>query len=265
MSRPALLIAALALSCSACGVEIRSYPREGLSIHHLVVGVGNVWALESADGFALVDLSEKGDADEILLGLEQLGKRPADVGLVIVTHGHMDHAGPGKRMQQEGMGPLALGAADLSFVEDGLSPPPKSTGWEGEVARLVLDPSFPAWTPDLLFGDGPVSLAPYGFAGRVLPMPGHSAGSVVVVLDTGDAFVGDLIRGDAPLVGGKGDHQGEAVTHVFSADERADRSHLDDVLALGVDTIFPGHGPFFDAASLRGWLADRAFELGDLD
>jgi glyoxylase-like metal-dependent hydrolase (beta-lactamase superfamily II) len=37
----------------------------------------------------------------------------------------------------------------------------------------------------------PLDLAPWGVAGRVVPMPGHTPGSLVVVLDDGRAFVGD--------------------------------------------------------------------------
>lgn len=261
------IVAALAaLHAAACGVEVRSYERDNLTIHHLVVGIGNVWALEAPDGVVLVDLAEKGDADDIIQGLSQLGYAPADVGVAIVTHGHMDHAGPAKRLQQEGLR-VALHEADIEIVEAGASPPPPSLTLEGELARNVLDVTFPAWTPDVVLRADALDLSVYGVPARVLHTPGHSRGSVVVVVDSAedggasDAFVGDVARGDDLWFGGKGNHEGEAKTHAFSENEAADHDHLDALLSMGVTTFFPGHGAYFSADSLRGWLADRALEL----
>lgn len=253
-----------------CGVEIRTYEREQLSIHHIVVGVGNVWALETDDGFVMVDLAEKGDADEIIQGLSQLGRTPEDVDIAVITHAHMDHGGPAGRLQQEGLR-VALGAGDVAIAESGSSVPSTDLIPEAAIVRIVVDTSFPPWTPDLVLDTetapaAPLDLNVFGVPARVLPMPGHTAGSVVVVTDdTGDAFIGDLTRGDAPWVGGKGNHEGEATTHFFSDNEKLDRDHLDQILNMGVQTFFPGHGPYFSADSLRGWLADRAEELGELE
>ncbi len=271
--RRALIIgaAARAFACAlvalgtGCGVEIRTYERLGLNIHHIVVGIGNVWALETDEGIVLVDLSEKGDADEIVQGLAQLGHTPEEVALTVVTHAHMDHGGPAARMQDEGLR-IALGQRDVDIAESGNSIPGQDLIPEAGLVRLIVDTSFPPWTPDVFLDDTtPLDLSVVGVPARVLPMPGHTGGSVVVVTDTGDAFIGDLTRGDAPWVGGKGDNEGEATTHYFSDDEKSDRDHLDDLLGLGVETFFPGHGPYFSADSLRGWLADRALELGELD
>lgn len=55
------------------------------------------------------------------------------------------------------------------------------------------DPTV-ALEPDLIFSeDWP--LEPYGLAGQVLHTPGHTPGSVSVVLEDGDFIAGDLLRG----------------------------------------------------------------------
>jgi glyoxylase-like metal-dependent hydrolase (beta-lactamase superfamily II) len=36
----------------------------------------------------------------------------------------------------------------------------------------------------------------YGLAGRVISTPGHTPGSVSVLLDSGEAIVGDMVIGD---------------------------------------------------------------------
>ena len=47
--------------------------------------------------------------------------------------------------------------------------------------------------PDIVIR-GNTDLAPYGIAGTVIPTPGHTAGCISVVLENGDAFVGDCNR-----------------------------------------------------------------------
>ena len=43
-----------------------------------------------------------------------------------------------------------------------------------------------------MLGDEGLSLAEYGIPGRVIYTPGHSPGHVSIVLDSGEAFVGDM-------------------------------------------------------------------------
>jgi glyoxylase-like metal-dependent hydrolase (beta-lactamase superfamily II) len=49
---------------------------------------------------------------------------------------------------------------------------------------------IPATDVDVVLGDEEVSLAEYGIPGKVVYTPGHSSGSVSVLLETGEAFVG---------------------------------------------------------------------------
>ena len=44
-----------------------------------------------------------------------------------------------------------------------------------------------------------MSLAGYGIPGKIIYTPGHSMGSVSVLLDNGEAFVGDLAMNEFPL------------------------------------------------------------------
>lgn len=250
----------LFVSCVAlvvgCDPDVRTFERENVNIHHLVVGIGNVYALEGEGGIVLVDLSEKGDLRDILNALEFKGLSADDLTLVVLTHGHLDHLGPAAELQDEIDAPIALGAADLDFAESGFSEPPESQIPEGELVRPILDKSFPAFTPDILLGSE-LDLHAFGVAGRVVATPGHTAGSVSVVLESGDVFVGDLVRGTDE---GEG-HQGVATTHYFSADKDGDVAQLETLLNDGGALFFPGHGPFFDGDSLNGFLVDRRQEL----
>ena len=52
---------------------------------------------------------------------------------------------------------------------------------------------------DIVLDNNEFSLADYGIAGKVIYTPGHSSGSVSVLLDTGEAFVGDLAMNTLPM------------------------------------------------------------------
>ena len=242
----------------SCDPDVRSFERDDVVIHHLVVGVGNVWALQGDSGTVLVDLSEKGDLPEIERALAFKDISLDSVTLVVLTHGHLDHLGPAAELQEQIAAPIALGADDVEFAESGFSEPPESQIWEGELARPFLDKSYPAFTPDLLLGTE-LDLAEFGVpGGRVVSTPGHTKGSVSVVLSSGDVFVGDLIRG----VDERGsDRQGRAATHFYSEDPDGDVRVLEQLLVDGGAAFYPGHGPWFDADSLQGFLVDRKAEL----
>ena len=64
----------------------------------------------------------------------------------------------------------------------------------GRVLRPFLDEEFEAFEPDLIFRDG-FSLEPHGVKGKVLATPGHTPGSASVVLASGEAIIGDVLRG----------------------------------------------------------------------
>ncbi len=60
--------------------------------------------------------------------------------------------------------------------------------------------AFPTAKVDIVLGDEGLSLKEYGIPGKILYTPGHTYGSVSVLLETGDAFIGCLAQNKAPFV-----------------------------------------------------------------
>ena len=83
--------------------------------------------------------------------------------------------------------------------------PPGVTPW-GRVLSALLAATvvprlkIPAATVDVVVPDDGLSLEPCGVRGQVLHTPGHTPGSVSIVLDSGDAIVGDLAMNRIPLL-----------------------------------------------------------------
>jgi len=78
----------------------------------------------------------------------------------------------------------------------------------------------------------------------VFPTPGHSAGSVTVLLDTGEAFVGDMAMNGLPLRLGPG-------LPAFAVDLPGLKESWKSLLDRGVKTIYQSHGKPVSVEDMR--------------
>ena len=101
---------------------------------------------------------------------------------------------------------------------------------------------------DLVIGDQGFSLTEYGIPGEVIYTPGHSPGSVSVLLETGDAFVGDMAMNKFPLRIFPG-------LPIFAEDIAQVRESWNLLLNAGAKTIYPSHGEPFSADIIKKALS----------
>jgi len=167
-----------------------------------------------------------GEPGKILSNITRLGLK---VELILLTHGHLDHAGGAKALKgeldQSSAAPIPILGPHVAdkYLLDSIEEAQKSYNMSG--LRSV--------TPDRFLTEGEViELGPLRF--DVLHVPGHSPGHIAFIEQTERvAFVGDTVfkqsvgRTDLPF----GDH---------SALIAGIKGKL---LPLGDDiTFFPGHG-----------------------
>jgi glyoxylase-like metal-dependent hydrolase (beta-lactamase superfamily II) len=175
---------------------------------------------ETSNVGAVVDPG--GDVDRIRSGINKAGMT---VEKIIITHGHIDHAGGAAQLKAE-LGGIPIEGPHLAdkFLLDNL---------EGQGAHFGLD-GVRNLTPDRWLDEGDtVSVAGASF--NILHCPGHSPGSVVLVNEAqrfilmGDVlFKGSIGRTDFPY----GDH--DALINAIKT----------KLLPLGDDYSFIcGHGP----------------------
>jgi hydroxyacylglutathione hydrolase len=132
------------------------------------LGMVKVFIL-TGDRPVLVDTGTRGNARRILSGLERHGVKPENVGLVLITHTHGDHIGSLAELKKVIPAPVAVHRLDADALREG-------SGVEPDV---LLEEDF--------------DLRQYGVAAKVVWTPGHSRGSVSVLLESGEAVVGDLV------------------------------------------------------------------------
>jgi metallo-beta-lactamase class B len=81
------------------------------------------WAITTSQGIIILDaIYDYSIEDEVVEGLKKLGLNPADIKYVIVAHGHVDHAGGAKYLQEKYGARLIMSAADYDLL-DQLNPP----------------------------------------------------------------------------------------------------------------------------------------------
>jgi metallo-beta-lactamase class B len=76
------------------------------------------WAVSTSAGIIVIDpLFDYSVEDEVVEGLRKLGLNPADIEYVLVSHGHLDHAGGAKLLQERFGARVLLTAADWDLLE----------------------------------------------------------------------------------------------------------------------------------------------------
>ncbi len=117
------------------------------------------------------------------------------------------------------------------------------TGWFGRLfikTNLMLEP-YVGFVPDILVdSEHVVDLAPFGIPGVVRHTPGHTAGSISVLLDSKEALVGDLIASGI-LLGGIV-RTDVAKSPPFEDDPAAVSVELQRMVNEGMKAFFMGHG-----------------------
>jgi hydroxyacylglutathione hydrolase len=219
-----------------------------LAIHPIKLGFDCCYLIRGA-GCIMVDGGSPGQAEGFRRALAGLSLNPRDIKLIVLTHGHWDHIASAQAIQSITGARLALHRQEKDWLEQSLKPqPPGVTAW-GRALRIILGPyvtlvRIPTARVDLVLGDEPLPLAEYGIPGKIVPTPGHSWGSVSVVLETGDAFVGDLAMAEFPLRLNPG-------LPIFAEDMRLVRQSWHSLLDAGIKTIYPAHGTPFPADVMR--------------
>lgn len=142
----------------------------------------------------LVDTGAPGDLKRILAALKSVSLEPKDLALILLTHGHSNHAGCAAELRRRSGAHVALHIGDAELVRHGRNGVLAPQDMIGRVLRPFVDETFEAFEPDMIFRDG-FSLEPHGVKGNVLATPGHTPGSASVILASGEAIIGDVLRG----------------------------------------------------------------------
>jgi glyoxylase-like metal-dependent hydrolase (beta-lactamase superfamily II) len=211
------------------------------SFHRIPVGICNCYLLRG-ERTVLIDAGAQGSLKAFTRGLQKLNVDPKEISLILLTHGHWDHIGSLHPIQQVTGAQVAIHYCDQPWVENGnpafprgVTPYGKAMSW---LAKGLIHPKLPHVKVDQVIDDNGMSLSDYGIPGKVFYTPGHSPGHVSIILDSGEAFVGDMAMNDWYLRLSPG-------LPVLADDIRMVVESWKKILPMGIKRVYPAHGMDF--------------------
>jgi glyoxylase-like metal-dependent hydrolase (beta-lactamase superfamily II) len=205
------------------------------------ISLGTVKAyLIKGERSILVDTGYPGDAGKILKELTANSVSPHDVNLILITHGHHDHFGSALELRERTGAKVAVHRLEVEALRAGINKDLSPYGIKGHFARLFSSdkPKTKGIVPDIII-EQDMDLEEFGVKGKVIPTPGHTSGSVSVILDNGEAIVADLMMGQFII-------RGAPAYPFYVYDISELRQSIKKVMALRPTKIYVSHGGPFD-------------------
>ncbi|GAA3895625.1 MBL fold metallo-hydrolase [Streptomyces sp. NPDC003631] len=202
-----------------------------------------VYLVVTDDGVTVVDAGMAGHWGELTAELAALGRTPADIRGLVLTHGDTDHLGFAERLRREYGVPVFVHGADAARARGEVKV--KNTWGKAKIGATAgflwyasrkggLRTTYLTEVSEVADGD----VLDLPGAPRILGMPGHSPGSIAVHVPAVDAvFVGDGLTTRHVLTGQHGPQPAP-----FTDDRDLALESLDRLGELQAKWVLPGHG-----------------------
>jgi hydroxyacylglutathione hydrolase len=172
--------------------------KSGYKIIQILSGRSNVFLLLNREKSILIDTSPKLMWNKLEKRLTQLNVNRIDY--LILTHTHYDHAENSCRIKEKYKAHVIVHKDEASYLTTGENILPKGTNL---ITRIIVNLfakrflSIAKYEPckyDLLV-DSVFELNDIGFNAYIMHTPGHTIGSMSVIIDNEVAIVGDAMFG----------------------------------------------------------------------
>jgi hydroxyacylglutathione hydrolase len=202
----------------------------------------NCYLIKLDSGFILIDTGFTSSRKVLEQKLNGAGCKPGNLKLIVITHGDFDHIGNCLYLRDKFKSKIAMHSGDSGMAERGdmFWNRKKPNFFMKTLANLLFKlKESDRFLPDICLNDGD-DLIGYGLNAKVLSIPGHSRGSVGVLIECGDLFCGDLFENiHKPVLNSIMDDLTEA------------RSSIRKLDTLKIGKVYPGHGNTFVMEELK--------------
>jgi hydroxyacylglutathione hydrolase len=217
-----------------------STPVRVVGVHQIPeMGFSNAYLVElEGQSLAIVDTGTPGKEKKVLDYVETLGRKPADVSYIILTHADGDHSGSAAALRRLTGAKLAIGELDAPRLS-GEKKLKETSGVGGLVIALFgTMMKVERVKPDLELKDGS-AVGPLS----IIDTPGHTDGSISVYKPGEAILVGDLLRTN-------GSGKLRLASPSMSRDMAQVKRSVEKISKLEFQALMPGHGnPIAEGAS----------------
>ncbi len=215
-------------------------------------GMINCFLIKGTDQHILVDTGVPNSEKKILKQLKKHGIDMKDIGLIIVTHSHIDHFGSANKLKQLVNAPILAHQLDLEAYLTGKADLTtmklnKPQWWLFK--QLIKNQKTEPFVPEIVLeGDVEYDLREWGIQGKVIHTPGHTPGSLSIVLENEEVIIMDMMASGI-LLGGVIFH--DRVKHPPFHDNLSDlKKSFEKIFSEKGQRYYLGHGGPLNRAQL---------------
>jgi len=172
--------------------------KSGYSIIKILGGRSNVFLLKKDSYCILIDTSVASNWFKLESRLSKLNIHYIDI--LVLTHTHFDHAANAQKIKEKYGAKVLVHKTEAHALTNGFKNLPQGTHW---FSRFLINSvgrkfensfTFIPCNYDILI-DSKIDLIYFGLNGKVIHTPGHTEGSISVIVDNEIAIVGDTMFG----------------------------------------------------------------------
>ncbi|MFO7815159.1 MAG: MBL fold metallo-hydrolase [Halanaerobiales bacterium] len=204
------------------------------------MGSSNAYLVKGKEGYLLIDAGVKGKINKLKNKMAEYDVKFDDIKLIIITHVHYDHVGNLKEIKDKSKAPVLVHQKEADLLANGDSHFPAGNNLLGKLIAKTAGTavggqnSFESVQPDIKIKDY-YNLKGFGFDGDILHTPGHSAGSITVIIDNRHCFVGDTMFSLIPYT----------INPPFADDSTKLIESWEKIASSDCKFFYPGHGYLF--------------------
>jgi|SRR5690554_3359805 len=204
------------------------------------MGKSNSYLIKGKGGFILVDAGMPGKSEKVLKALRNFNAKFDDINLIIVTHVHNDHVGSLHDIKKKSNALVLIHEKEKNYLRRGYNKFPDGTMVFSKIISSFANNLFSSknqFEPveaDIIVDDD-FDLMDYGVNGRVIHTPGHTEGSISIIIENKYCITGDTLFNMLP----------NSVYPPFANDEEQLIKSWKKIRKQNCKKYYPGHGREF--------------------